>query len=128
MARKILCVAEKPSIAKSVAQHLSGGHVNSVWPPPIVMESMQLMNAMQRNVVGSLYVRNYDFDFNFGPPWGQCPVTMTSVSGHLNAIEFAPEKKDWHSCAPAQLFDLPVYDTVAEASSVIISQDLSYPS
>ena len=30
MARKILCVAEKPAIAKSVAQHLSGGHVNTV--------------------------------------------------------------------------------------------------
>ena len=30
MARKILCVAEKPSIAKSVAQHLSGGRVNTV--------------------------------------------------------------------------------------------------
>jgi len=31
MARKILCVAEKPAIAKSVAQHLSGGHVNAVF-------------------------------------------------------------------------------------------------
>ena len=28
--RKILCVAEKPSIAKAVAQHLSGGNVNTV--------------------------------------------------------------------------------------------------
>ena len=30
MAPKILCVAEKPSIAKSVANHLSGGHVHAV--------------------------------------------------------------------------------------------------
>jgi DNA topoisomerase IA len=30
MTRKILCVAEKPSIAKSVAQHLSGGQVTTV--------------------------------------------------------------------------------------------------
>jgi hypothetical protein len=30
MARKILCVAEKPAIAKSVAQHLSGGAVTAV--------------------------------------------------------------------------------------------------
>ena len=28
--RGILCVAEKPSIAKAVAQHLSGGNVNAV--------------------------------------------------------------------------------------------------
>ena len=27
---KILCVAEKPAIAKSVANHLSGGQVNTV--------------------------------------------------------------------------------------------------
>lgn len=30
MAQKILCVAEKPSIAKSVANHLGGGNVNVV--------------------------------------------------------------------------------------------------
>ena len=30
MARMILCVAEKPAIAKSVSQHLSGGQVNTV--------------------------------------------------------------------------------------------------
>ena len=35
MARGILCVAEKPSIAKSVSQHLSGGHVNTVSPRQI---------------------------------------------------------------------------------------------
>ena len=30
MAQKILCVAEKPAIAKSVANHLAGGTVNVV--------------------------------------------------------------------------------------------------
>lgn len=30
MAYKILCVAEKPAIAKSVANHLGGGNVNVV--------------------------------------------------------------------------------------------------
>ena len=30
MARKILCVAEKPAIAKAVAQHLSGGQFDTV--------------------------------------------------------------------------------------------------
>ena len=30
MARKILCVAEKPAIAKSVAQHLAGGNITTV--------------------------------------------------------------------------------------------------
>jgi DNA topoisomerase-3 len=30
MPGKILCVAEKPSIAKAVAGHLSGGQISSV--------------------------------------------------------------------------------------------------
>jgi DNA topoisomerase IA len=30
MVSKILCVAEKPAIAKSVANHLAGGNVNVV--------------------------------------------------------------------------------------------------
>jgi DNA topoisomerase-3 len=36
MVTKVLCVAEKPSIAKAVANHLSGGNVQTVslWPPP----------------------------------------------------------------------------------------------
>jgi len=33
MALKILCVAEKPYIAKSVAQHLGGGRVRTVSGP-----------------------------------------------------------------------------------------------
>jgi hypothetical protein len=31
MPGRILCVAEKPSIAKAVAGHLSGGKFSSVW-------------------------------------------------------------------------------------------------
>ena len=30
MVTKVLCVAEKPSIAKAVANHLAGGHVQFV--------------------------------------------------------------------------------------------------
>ena len=33
MVSKILCVAEKPAIAKSVANHLSGGQVDTVGEP-----------------------------------------------------------------------------------------------
>ena len=35
MVHRILCVAEKPAIAKSVAQHLSGGNVTTVGSPYI---------------------------------------------------------------------------------------------
>jgi len=53
-------------------------------------------------------VKNYDFDFNFSPPWGQCSVTMTSVIGHLTNVEFPQQYRVWQSCSPGQLFDCPI--------------------
>ncbi|KAL8968669.1 MAG: hypothetical protein Q9197_004756 [Variospora fuerteventurae] len=94
MAPKILCVAEKPSIAKSVAQHLSGGHVHT------------------HNVTGNQYVKNYEFDFTFNPPWGNCSVTMTSVLGHLTATEFPVEYKKWQISTCQHLFEAPVITRV----------------
>lgn len=52
-------------------------------------------------------MKNYEFNFNFGQPWGQCDVTMTSVLGHLSELEFTEAHRKWSSCAPAQLFDAP---------------------
>jgi DNA topoisomerase-3 len=91
--QKILCVAEKPAIAKAVAQHLAGGRVNT------------------RPVGGNPYVKNYEFDFNFRP-WGNCSVTMTSVLGHLTGLDFDPEYKGWRSCPPSQLFDARTLTTI----------------
>ena len=98
MVSKILCVAEKPSIAKAVAHHLSGGQVNT------------------RNVRGNQYVKNYEFDFTFPPPWGSCSVTMTSVIGHLSTVDFADQYRKWMSCDPFQLFDAPIVKLVDKVS------------
>ncbi len=62
----------------------------------------------QNSINGNPYVKNYEFDFDFGPPWGNCGVTMTSVIGHLTGLEFPPEYKDWRHPPPARLFDAPV--------------------
>ena len=36
-------------------------------------------------------------------------MKMTSVSGHLLNYDFEERyRKNWHSCRPSQLFDLPV--------------------
>ncbi|KAJ5550932.1 DNA topoisomerase type IA domain 2 [Penicillium sp. DV-2018c] len=94
MARKILCVAEKPAIARAVATHLSGG-------------------SFQTHAIrGNQYVKNYEFDFNFGGAWGNCAVTMTSVVGHLTGLEFDREYRGWTSCPPGSLFEAPVQETV----------------
>ncbi|EEA27641.1 DNA topoisomerase [Talaromyces marneffei ATCC 18224] len=91
---RILCVAEKPAIAKAVAQHLSGGSFQTI------------------NIHGQQYVKNYVFSFNFGGAWGNCEVTMTSVIGHLTGLEFGKEYKGWTSCPPSLLFEVPVFENV----------------
>ncbi len=45
MARRVLCVAEKPSIAKAVSQHLSGGQVNTVSWDEFCIDEIGLMNT-----------------------------------------------------------------------------------
>ncbi|ANZ73475.1 BA75_01297T0 [Komagataella pastoris] len=82
---KILCVAEKPSIAKSVAYTLGGGKVT-------------VRNSSVK------YVKNYDFTFEF-PGMGRCSVTMTSVLGHLTEMTIDNNRYGWGKCLPINLFD-----------------------
>jgi DNA topoisomerase III len=93
MVTKILCVAEKPAIAKAVAQHLAGGQLRT-----------QAIN-------GNRYVKNYEFQFHF-PSWGQCQVVMTSVLGHLTSLEFDQHYRQWKSCPPSALFEAPTQVTI----------------
>ncbi|KAH0562609.1 hypothetical protein GP486_002715 [Trichoglossum hirsutum] len=97
---KILCVAEKPSIAKAVAEHLAGQRPNS-------------------RRTGANYVMNYDFSFSFDPPWGNCSVTMTSVIGHLHSQDFVQEYRGWKSCPPSALFEAPIENSVDDKKKAI---------
>ncbi|KAK4146970.1 DNA topoisomerase [Dichotomopilus funicola] len=97
---RILCVAEKPSIAKAVAGHLSGG-------------------IYQTNNTRDTYVKNYTFDYDFGPPWGHSSVTMTSVKGHLTSTEFPEDYKSWEYPPPDRLFDAPVLTVVPTNNKTI---------
>ncbi|KAH8894774.1 prokaryotic type I DNA topoisomerase [Thozetella sp. PMI_491] len=97
---RILCVAEKPSISKAVAGHLSGGR-------------------FQTHATRNQYIKNYEFDFNFGGSWGSCTVTMTCVTGHMTALEFPPDFKDWKYPPPDQLFNAPVQTVVPDDKKTI---------
>lgn len=88
---RILCVAEKPSIAKSVAFSLSGG------------------NSRLRKSSFNKSPMNYDFKFNFGRDLGECDVTMTAVFGHLTSIDFPPEF-GWGKCPPERLFEASIFE------------------
>ena len=83
---KILCVAEKPSIAKAVSSILAGGTRLDVGHTP------------------NQYIKNYKFNSRF-PEWGDCEVIFTSVAGHLTEVDFGEAWRRWHSCAPASLFE-----------------------
>ncbi|KAF2400188.1 prokaryotic type I DNA topoisomerase [Trichodelitschia bisporula] len=85
---KILCVAEKPSIAKAVANHLGG-------------------SVPARNVPSLRWLKNYVFNYNFGP-WGPCEVTFTSVAGHVIEHDFGGRYSNWQTCQPSELFDAPI--------------------
>ncbi|GAB7357976.1 hypothetical protein MBLNU230_g0143t1 [Neophaeotheca triangularis] len=100
MVTKVLCVAEKPSIAKAVANHLAPGQVQIRHPP------------------GCTYQKNYEFHYNF-QTWGQCDVTMTSVSGHLLGQDFASQYRGWRSCDPSVLFEATIVPTLDESRKPI---------
>lgn len=78
---RVLCVAEKPSIAKELARILSHGHYD--------------------NRAGvHKYCRNFDFPYRLPPPLGDnrdCQFTVTSVLGHLTETVSRTE------AVPAQL-------------------------
>ncbi|KAI8159576.1 DNA topoisomerase 3 [Colletotrichum sp. SAR 10_70] len=97
---KVLCVAEKPSISKAVAGHLAGQN-------PTVHNTR------------STYIKNYGFNFNFGPPWNACDVTMTAVLGHLTALDFTPANKSWQHPPPESLFTAPVVTLVPDDKKTV---------
>ncbi|KAF7315785.1 DNA topoisomerase [Mycena indigotica] len=82
---RVLCVAEKPSIAKSITQILSG-------------------NQFQTRNSSIGYIKNYDFDYNYT----RAQYTVTAVAGHLIAHDFPDRYRGWSSCDPLTLFDAPV--------------------
>ncbi|CDY39837.1 BnaC02g42810D [Brassica napus] len=89
----VLNVAEKPSVAKSVARILSRG-------------SFRTREGRSR------YNKIFEFDYAInGQP---CRMMMTSVIGHLMELEFADRFRKWHSCDPADLYQAPVTKHVPE--------------
>ncbi|KAG6335258.1 hypothetical protein ID866_3833 [Astraeus odoratus] len=93
---RVLCVAEKPSIAKSISQILSGGQ----------MQSRRTQNQ---------YIRNFDFTY----PQTNSTFTVTAVSGHLLVHDFPSAYNDWSSCDPFTLFDAPIHTMVPTGNKSI---------
>lgn len=73
----------------------------------------------QRNTRNK-YIKNYCFDFDFGPPWGKCNVTMTAVTGHLTGTDFGSGYKNWSYPPPVTLFGAPITTFVSHVCSSIL--------
>ncbi|KAH9948967.1 DNA topoisomerase [Amylocystis lapponica] len=93
---RVLCVAEKPSISKSITQILSGGQFTT-------------------RASANKYIKNYDFDY----PQTNSTFTVTAVSGHMLEYEFDAAHSKWKSCDPFQLFEATIMPAVKKESKTI---------
>lgn len=83
MAPSVLMVAEKPSIASSIATFLSHGRMSS-----------------RRS-----HLEVHEFDGSFrGTP---VRFKVTSVIGHVLSIDFPPKYQSWDATDPFELFEAP---------------------
>lgn len=84
---RVLNVAEKPSVAKTVSQLLSQNNLR-------VREGRSRFNKI--------------FEFGYAIGNQHCLMSMTSVSGHLMELEFEERYRKWNSCDPTALYEAPV--------------------
>ncbi|KAM7273036.1 hypothetical protein ACFE04_027700 [Oxalis oulophora] len=90
----VLNVAEKPSVAKSVAAILSRN------------QGLRTREGRSRY--------NKIFEFNYIINGQQCHMLFTSVTGHLMETEFDDRYRKWHSCDPLDLYTAPIRKFVPE--------------
>jgi DNA topoisomerase-3 len=67
---------------------------------------------------------NKIYEFQYLVQGRPCDMSMTSVSGHLLNFDFEEKYRKWWSCAPIQLFDLPVVKTCKSDSMMNIKKTL----
>ncbi|KAJ1549778.1 DNA topoisomerase, partial [Cladochytrium tenue] len=94
---KVLCVAEKPSVAKSVAGILADAH-----------RAQRSTRNSKNKYVKNYEVRGVRFD------GAECDVVVTSLLGHLFEIDFPPEYRRWNAMPPDACFAAPIVKDVRE--------------
>jgi DNA topoisomerase-3 len=87
MTQTILMVAEKPSIADTLAKALSRGKYSS-----------------RKGVSHAVQVHEFGGSFQGHPAF----IKVTSVAGHVYTTDFPPQYQNWDRTEPATLFDAEV--------------------
>ncbi|KAK3783011.1 hypothetical protein RRG08_015351 [Elysia crispata] len=85
--KTVLMVAEKPSLAQSLAKILSNGNMNS-----------------RKGMNGACSVHDYMGRFN----GEQVHFKMTSVCGHVMGVDFPGRFNNWDKVDPVELFTAPI--------------------
>ena len=91
----VMCVAEKPSLAASIAGFLSDGK--------------------HRSRRGGQEVHEFERDFN----GARCHFKVTAVIGHVLSIDFPSKFQSWE-LDPAILFDAPVQKKEATPKARVV--------
>jgi DNA topoisomerase-3 len=87
MTQSILMVAEKPSIAETLAKAISRGKYNS-----------------RKGVSHAVHVHEFQGTFQGQPAF----IKITSVAGHVYTTDFPPQYQNWDRTDPVSLFDAEV--------------------
>ena len=98
MPLRVLCVAEKNDAAREISRLLSG-------------------NKTSKREGASKYNKIYEFSCQMLN--SDARVAMTSVSGHLMALDFSINFKNWGKCLPLSLFSAPIIKYFPENSQPI---------
>ena len=100
---RVLCVAEKPSISKSITSILSGGQFTTVITRHF-SEGRVWTHSFHQHNTQNKYIKNYEFDY----PQTRSTFTVTAVLGHLTTNDFTEAHRGWNSCDPFDLSDATV--------------------
>lgn len=89
----VLMVAEKPSLAESLAKILSNGRYRS-----------------RKGVSGACSIHEYKGTFQRDH---NASFKFTSVCGHVTSVDFPPKYNNWDKVDPAELFEAPIINKEA---------------
>ena len=118
---RVLNVAEKPSVAKTVSAILSNGNLSTVsapcpllFPDPalvsvVVHLTLSLLSCAQRP---GLSRYNPIYDFRATVEGRACEMSFTSVTGHLLEVDFPPAFQSWEAVSVLSLFTAPLIQSV----------------
>lgn len=138
MPPRVLCVAEKPSIAKDLAAMLSGGQVSSLRAsrrhrvhlqdraPAALQRRPPCLCTSDRTAHGSLwqahgqqtaarYISKFEFPHTLHGQ--QCQFVMMAVVGHLHSMEFGDRYRHAlsHAAAMFALLRFPAQCSISES-------------